>query len=231
MNEIGLSDVQENKLQKVENFKSIKPEKEMTTKELNSAIKDEFEKTAQEAKETIYEHDGVDDMATEKNIDPGHKECLTTSAERTELASCSKGDWDGEPGNSNFYPEKLGAREVLERCGQDAIPYNDGEPDFSKVSEISVEIEDMTSWRPYNFKQADEICASRWNLNLKDGRNDWTGRDVEAWRKENRYSWHERLDMKTMDMVQRDVHEECKHYGGVAECRRHEALNGGGFDE
>ena len=85
--------------------------------------------------------------------------------------------------------------------------------------------------RPYNFKQADEVCANQWNESGRDGRNDWTARDVESWRKENKYSWHERLDMKTMDLVQRDVHEECKHYGGVAECRRHDALNGGGFDE
>lgn len=48
MNEIGLSDVKENKPQNIENFKNIKPEKEMTTKELNSAVKDEFEKAAQE---------------------------------------------------------------------------------------------------------------------------------------------------------------------------------------
>ena len=89
----------------------------------------------------------------------------------------------------------------------------------------------MTSSRPDNFRKADEECAKQWNEQSKDGRTDWTARDIKEWRQDNKYSWHERLDMKTMDLVQRDVHEECKHYGGVAECKRHEALNGGGFDE
>jgi hypothetical protein len=232
MNEIRFSDVKENKPQNVENFKNIKPEKEMTTKELNNAVKDELEKAAKEAKEAKnYEADGVENVTAEKNIDPSHKECLTTSEERKEFASYSKGDWDGEPGDSKFHPEQQETRDALARYKQDGINYIDGEPDFSKVSEISVEIDDMTSSCPHNFRQADEICADQWNTTLKDGRNDWTGRDVEAWRKENRYSWHECLDRKTMNLVQRDIHEECKHYGGRAECRRQEALNGGGFDE
>ena len=85
-----------------------------------------------------------------------------------------------------------------------------------------------------NFEQADQKCADKWNKEGKDGRTDWTARNVADWRSENRYSWHERLDRKTMDLVQRDIHEECKHYGGVSECKKHEALeksSGGGFDE
>jgi hypothetical protein len=231
MSEIGISEVKENKPQNIENFKKIKPEKEMTTKELKSAVKDEFEKTAKEAKEARnYEADGVENVTAEKNLDPSHKDCLTTSEVRKEFAGYSKGEWDGEPGDSKFHPEKQEAREALERYKQDGINYKDGEPDFSKVSEITVEIDNMTSSRPENFMQADELGANQWNANFKDGRNDWTASDVNAWRKENLYSWHECLDMKTMNLVQRDVHEACKHYGGVAECLRHEALNGGGFD-
>jgi len=50
MSEIGIGDVKENKPQNVDNFKNIKPEKEMTTRELNDSVKDEFDKAAQEAK-------------------------------------------------------------------------------------------------------------------------------------------------------------------------------------
>lgn len=99
------------------------------------------------------------------------------------------------------------------------------------MSEATVQIDDMKADRPHNFAQADEACSKLWNEQARDGRTDWKARDVNVWRTDNRYSWHERLDMKTMDLVQRDVHDECKHYGGVAECRRHEALIGGGFDE
>ena len=165
------------------------------------------------------------------------KDCMTTSEERKEHADRSIGDWDGEPGNSKFHPEKQEAKEALEKYKQDGIDYKDGEPDFSKVSEATVQIDNMTSERRgpgKNFDQANHKCAEQWNSEAKDGKTNWTARDVENWRIENRYSWHERLDRKTMDLVQRDVHEECKHYGGVAECKRYEAagkVNGGGFDD
>lgn len=50
MSEIGIGEVKDNKLRSVENYKSIKPEKEMTIKELNDAVKFEFNKAAEEAK-------------------------------------------------------------------------------------------------------------------------------------------------------------------------------------
>lgn len=82
----------------------------------------------------------------------------------------------------------------------------------------------MSSNRPSNFKQADKACAEKWNTEKKDGRTDWTAKDVKKWRQENMCSWHERINMKTMDLVPRKIHEVCKHYGGVAECKHFEAL-------
>lgn len=228
MSEVSNSDVKDVKPQSVENYRNIKPERELSIKELNEAVRDEFNKAAIEAKDV---GDNSEQNIIEKNLDPSHKDCLTTSEDRKELVGHNKGEWDGELGNSTFHPEKQEAKDALKEYNQEGIDYKDGEPDFSKVSEATVEIDDMTSSRPYNFRQANEVCADQWNAKAKDGRTDWTARDVEDWRKENKYSWHERLDMKTMDLVQRDIHEECKHYGGVAECLRHEALNGGGFDE
>jgi len=229
ISEIGNNDIKETKSPAVENYKNIKPEKEMSVKELNKAVRDEFDKAAEEAK---GDSDNIENVCAEKNVDPSHKDCLTTTEERKEYANYwSRGEWDGEPGDSKFHPEKQEAKDALERYKQDGIDYTDGEPDFSKVSEATVQIEDMTSNRAYNFKQANEICAKQWNASAKDGRTDWTPRMVEEWKLKYNFSWHERLDMKTMDLVQRDVHEQCKHCGGVIECRRHEALSGGGFDE
>ena len=225
------ADVKDIKSESTENYKDIKPEKEMSIKELNDAVNEEFNKAAKEAEAKLNENDA------EKNLDPSHKDCLTTSKERIDWADTSDGEWEGEHGNSKFYPEKWEAKDALERYEQDGIDYCDGEPDFSKVSEATVEIGNMTSERygkGNNFDQANQKCAEKWNLEARDGKTDWTARDVENWRLENRYTWHERLDRKTMDLVQRDVHEECKHYGGIAECKRYEAagkLNGGGFDE
>lgn len=228
--ELSHADVKDIKAESVENYKDIKPEKEMSAKELNEAVNDEFKKASGDAGNSIEKN-------TEKNLDPTHKDCMTTSEERKEWADRSNGDWDGEPGNSKFYPEKKEAKDALDRYEQDGVDYRDGEPDFSKVSEATVEIDNMTSERyglGNNFDQANQKCAEKWNKEAKDGKTDWTPRDVENWRIENRYTWHERLDRKTMDLVQRDVHEECKHYGGVAECKRYEAagkVNGGGFDD
>ena len=228
MKEFSFVDVNDVVSQHVEDYRNIKPEKEMSIKELNTAVGDEFSKAAMEPRDSKVT---TEQNPTERNLDPIHKDFLTTSTERLELADRSKGEWDGDVGNSMFHPEKQEALDALKNHKQDGIMYRDGEPDFSKISYATVEIDDMTSNRPYNFKQANEACARQWNEQKRDKRTDWTARDVENWRIEHNCSWHERLDRKTMDLVQRDVHEECKHYGGVAECRRYENLNGGSFDE
>ena len=212
----------------IEDIKSLKNEKNLAINTLDKIDRDKLS-IADEKKH--LDMDRSDHEFAKKNLDHSHKDCLTSSAERKELANRGKGEWDGESGNSRFHPEKIEAREALTKYKQEGIDYKDGEPDFSKVSEATVKIEDMTSIRPYNFRQANEVCAKQWNEEKKDGRTDWTARKVEDWRIENKYSWHERLDMKTMDLVQRDIHDECKHYGGIAECRRYEALTGGGFDD
>ena len=215
-----------------ENYRSIKPEKEMSINELNDAVRNAFSKAAD-----IHSMAETSDKSrVEKNIDPSHKDCLTTSAQRKEYAGYSKGDWSGEVGNSKILPEKAEAREALKKYKVDGIEYRDGEPDFSKVSEQTVQIDGMTSNRPSNFHLAEEECAKIWNEQARDDRTNWSGSDIAKWRKENGYSWHERLDMKTMDLVQRDIHEECKHFGGVSEWRKRELLkngmsNRGGFDE
>lgn len=49
MGELSKADVKDVKPQSVENYKDIKPEKEMTTKELNDAVYEEFNKAAKEA--------------------------------------------------------------------------------------------------------------------------------------------------------------------------------------
>ena len=69
-----------------------------------------------------------------------------------------------------------------------ALINRDGEPDFSKVSVATVEIDGMTSERlgpGGNYEQAFEKIAETWNNENKFGRNDWTARAVDIWRKDN----------------------------------------------
>ena len=77
----------------------------------------------------------------------------------------------------------------------------------------------MTDNRAINFRQCDEKCTEQWNEENRDGKSDWTGRDIQEWRKENEYSWHECNDTKTCQLLPRKIHEYFTHLGGVSECK------------
>ena len=97
-----------------------------------------------------------------------------------------------------------------------------------------MKIDNMTENRPSNFDQADIKLSARWNEMAKDGRIDWKQKDVEAFRHENKLSWHECCDRETMHLVSRDIHGDdtsvFPHLGGVSECRARDN-SGGEFDE
>ncbi len=139
------------------------------------------------------------------------------------------GAWTGEKGNSvwipdldkvpnnlqnNTNPENLTWREILQKYGIEGIEYKDGYPDFSPFTQGEVEIDNFTENRQLNFAQAEEKLANQWTA---EGRNDkvWTARDVQRYRKENNYVWHECEDCKTLQLIPKDVHE-APHTGGIA---------------
>lgn len=163
---------------------------------------------------------------------------------RTPLNS-ERGSWTDGRGESKYIPNsetEKGARaaEKLAEYGLDGIEYRDGIPDFSKCSEETVEI-DMTENRTAsnlsegiisNYRKADTECANKWNIEQKDGRTDWTARQVELYRKDHKLSWHECADKKTCQLVSQDIHSFFIHSGGVCECGKLIAndISGGGFD-
>ena len=138
------------------------------------------------------------------------------------------GHWQGERGLSKWKPTDAKAKEKLAKYGQDGIEYKNGVPDFSKVSEQTVEIDNMSDSRPSNFEKSDAKCAEAWNKEMRDGRSDWTARDVKNYRQENKLTWHERSDMKHCDLVSRDIHQNARHSGGVSECKLRDKVNGKG---
>lgn len=137
-----------------------------------------------------------------------------------------KGSWEGEVGDSTWKPD-LGEipkkppgnqddwKTIFEPYGKEGIDFKDGEPDFTPFSEGSVEIKDFSDDRLGNFSQADEQMAKIWSEEKKDGR-DWSAEDVYNYRKENGLSWHERSDMKTMDLVPQKIHGNVPHSGGIS---------------
>ena len=162
-------------------------------------------------------------------------ELYTDQKDREAQASGSDGEWSGEPGKSEFTPNNPDAKHALEKHGEESIRYDtNSEPDFSKVSDETVEIDNMTENRlgaGNNFDQADAKVAEKWNKENREGKSDWTKEDVKDWVDKNHLTRHERLDKKTVDYVDSGIHDACKHYGGCAECRVRDSIGGNGFDE
>jgi len=136
------------------------------------------------------------------------------------------GEWSAEVGDSIWQPNRdeipkrpTGNKqtwgEILDKYDIDGIEFKDGEPDFSTVSEGTVEIDDFSTDRNSNFTQADEQLAEKWTEEGKDGK-EWSPQDIKEYRKENNLSWHERSDMKTIDLVPQEVHGNVPHSGGIS---------------
>lgn len=209
----------------IEDFKQIKPEEGTTFRDAQSFWNDFFNNEMPEDGSEI----GKKKEAVEvDNYFSTYEERL----KQTPKEDYSRGEWIGERGESEFIPSGTEIKDILDKYELDGITYKDGIPDFSGVSEATVDIENMTENRAENFKQCDEKCAEQWNKEAHEGKTDWTARDVSQWRKESGFSWHERNDMKTCDLVPTRINDYFGHLGGVSECKKRDAVNAGGeFDE
>lgn len=233
MSEITGHDAKEVRNSSVDNFKKIKPEKEVSTKEVNDFWASEFKKGAEAAKaETLEKSEQKDHEFGGKYN--SYKERLDITPKRDSL----NGQWTGDRGESMFIPseaseESKAAKEKLAEYNQIGIEYINAEPDFSKCSEATVQIDNMTVrlGKNGNYVQADKKCAALWNEQKKDGKSDWTQKDIYNYRQDNKLTWHERCDTKTMDLVPREIHEFFRHSGGVSECMARDRIAGGIFDE
>ena len=161
--------------------------------------------------------------------------------DRTPTIENPNGKWSGDRGESMFVPTVDRVCEILRNKGLEGINYRDGIPDFNPISEAKVTIQGMSQHRLSqmgengerivgNYEKADIECAKAWNLEQRDGKEDWTNKDVKKWRVTNGYTWHEDNDMKTCCLVPTEVHDVCRHLGGVSEIKN--ILNQiGGFDD
>lgn len=229
--EIVANEASDVKTPETSGIKDIKPETELSKQERDDYWKNDVFKDAE--------------GEIEKN------DCFNSYEDRlgcTPKEDSVLGSWEAERGESKFTPneetpEGKAALEKLEEKGQDGIEYKNAEPNFSKCAEATVEIDNMTENRydyyeadgtlqQGNFSQADVKCSEKWNSEAKNGRTDWTAREVYDWRHDNNCSWHERCDTKTMDLVPYEIHSQCKHLGGVSECKVRDSIDiGGEFDE
>lgn len=225
------SEIPETKAPEASGFREIKPQTDMLISEAKDFVNNLFHSPFKETQDTS---DGYyNDYETRKSKTP---------------IDGIRGQWEGERGESKYVPADQtdagkAANDKLAKKGMDGIEYKNGEPNFSECAEATVVIDYMTEHRndyydaegnytSGNFSQADVKCAEQWNKSQRDGRTDWKAEDIREWRRENNYSWHERCDTRTMDLVSYDIHSYFSHSGGCAVCRVRDAANiGGDFDE
>ena len=141
------------------------------------------------------------------------------------------GHWSGERGNSKWEPdndtvpendrtnpERLAWKDILAKYDTDGVNFKDGKPDFSEFSKGNVKIDDFTKERDENFAQADEKLAEQKGC---------LPEEVEKWRKENKYTWHECEDCATMQKVPTEIHGNVSHHGGISEFKAKEGMING----
>ncbi|MDT2732745.1 HNH endonuclease [Streptococcus parauberis] len=142
----------------------------------------------------------------------------------------NNGEWSGRAGNSiwmpfndyvssNKYtnPDSLNWKQIKDKFQFEGIRFKRGEPDFSEVSKGTVKIDKYTENRVKNFIQADREFAKK---------NNMSPREAREYRKENKLTWHERSDVRTMDLVPREIHSAIPHSGGIAEYKKMNKDNG-----
>lgn len=201
---------------------------------------------SKEAKAEIKNVGRNESFDPDKLIRPSVESCDYPSSykerlDRTPSIENPNGKWSGDRGESMFIPTDDRFRELLQSKGVEGINYKDAIPDFSPIAEAKVTIQGMSQHRLSligengerivgNYEKADIECAKAWNLEQRDGKDDWTHQDVKNWREANGYTWHEDNDMKTCDLVPTEVNKVCSHLGGVSEIKN--ILNQiGGFDD
>ncbi len=174
-----------------DNFKSILPKDKLSGQEIKSFTKSLFK---------------INDNNIEKQFIPS-----------------TNGKWTGEPGNSKWIPdpnyvpqnkltnpEQKTIKEIFEPFGIDGITFKNGEPDFTPIAKASFKIKKFSENRDKNFKQADLQLAIKMGVSPEE---------AKAYRKENKLTYHERSDMKTLDLVPIDAHGAIPHKGGIAKCK------------
>ena len=161
----------------------------------------------------------------------------TTREDRVDFAKHTDGDWSGEPGNSCIKPNLdteagRAAAAKLREFDEKDVRYKDGVVDFSKFAVESVEIPHMTKDREMNRRQAYSALAAKWYNEGKrqDNGKHWTPDAVGKWASDKGLEFHECSDMRTCQLVPKEIHKYFKHYGGIAECKTRDAREGG-FDE
>jgi len=207
------------------------------TSEIDDEISSQYNEYLESDKAQEFEYKS----AEEKDVDELEEsspinESLESYEATIDYHSCpvakeGYGKWDdngqGERGESKWIPdrdyintdpksnpESLTNGQIMDKHHIDGINYREGNPDFSDVRVGStVEIESFSDKRPQNFAKADIAYGNA---------NDMSPEDVATMRKEQKLTWHEHIDCKTMELVPSEIHNNksmASHRGGISKMK------------
>lgn len=103
------------------------------------------------------------------------------------------------------------------------IEYRFGYPNYDPHSRVNVQLDQMSRIRRDNFRAGDKYIAQRPELIKELGieaKNKAIGvvpRDVARWRIANGYTWHEKEDLRTLQLIPSIINKYYPHIGGVGE--------------
>jgi hypothetical protein len=147
----------------------------------------------------------------------------------------SNGCWSGEQGNSRWLPDtdyipknkhynnmwgKPWSQILKENSCTDGIIFTNGEIDFARTGLVKAEViipDGIGSC--FTERQLEKGIRTRLHdtafaiLAQHLGK---TMEEVYAWKDTNNYVWHECIDLKTLQLVPREIHDNVPHQGGVA---------------
>ncbi len=143
------------------------------------------------------------------------------------------GRWTGEPGNSMFCPDPSAVpsdkqysnmhnktwAQILKENHIQGIAFRDGRADFSPVQRGSLTFDWQealgrdglkllaTGERKYLHEAAFSLLARKMNCPVAA---------IKAVKEAQNLVWHEEPDCRTLRLVSREVHDNLRHFGGVA---------------
>jgi len=117
------------------------------------------------------------------------------------------------------YPE---ARRATSYRG---VEYRYGFVIFDPYSIVDAELENMSTSRDLNFRNGDKFVSrnpqliKRLGIEASDKSVGVTPKDVRLWRRINRYTWHEKEDIRTLQLIPIVIHKHHPHMAGVGEIK------------
>lgn len=147
----------------------------------------------------------------------------------------SNGHWDGERGNSRWLPDgdytpknrlynnmygKTWAQILRENHCEQGIRFTNGEIDFARTGVVKAEViipgGIATCFSETDLEKGKRTCLHDTAFDILARQLGKTVEEVMKWKDENIYVWHECVDLKTLQLVPREIHDNVTHQGGVA---------------